>query len=294
MSAPALRVLGAGVPARGPKRRVRVPTIDGVALDDRAPGRVLGELVPEPGKRGRVADPTGEGGRHRDDRRPAATPSTTTPCPHSIVVTGVLRRTSSCLARVSASVWEPPLKRSCCAPFSVEISRSRAPLARAEVAPHPRAERLPVPARGPARLPGRGGRDPPRHPVEAERGLGEVGEPVRRELRDAPGVAADLAVELDQVLALAEGREALDAELAGQRREPVLRRPDPLPARLDDLAGVVRPERLVERPPADPVSSLEHHDPLPRPREIPSGHEPRSPAPTTTTSTPSMPRSCHR
>ena len=81
------------------------------------------------------------------------------------------------------------------------------------------------------------------------------------------------------MLAVAEGRKALDAELAGQRREPVLRRPDPLPARLDDLAGVIRREILVERPPADPVASLEHHDPLPRAREIPSGHEPREPGP---------------
>ena len=73
------------------------------------------------------------------------------------------------------------------------------------------------------------------------------------------------------MLAVAERREALDAELLGQRGEPVLGRPDPLAARLHDLAGA---DVLVERAPADPVARLEHDHAAAGPLQIAGGHEP--------------------
>ena len=87
-------------------------------------------------------------------------------------------------------------------------------------------------------------------------------------------VAPHLAVDLDQVLAVAEGRERLDAELARERREPVLGRPDPLAARLDDLAAA---DLLVERAPADAVARLEHHHALAGAGQVARGDEAREP-----------------
>ncbi len=51
------------------------------------------------------------------------------------------------------------------------------------------------------------------------------------------------------------GREGLDAQLAGERRDPLLGRTDPLAADLDHLALA---DLLVEQPAADPVTRLDH------------------------------------
>ena len=108
------------------------------------------------------------------------------------------------------------------------------------------------------------------------------------QLRDAPAVAAHLAADLDQVLALAEGREASRRPSSPrQRGEPVLGRPDPLPARLHDLAGA---DLLVERAPADAVARLEHDARCwPARCRSRAATSPASPAPTTTTSASSDP-----
>ena len=72
-----------------------------------------------------------------------------------------------------------------------------------------------------------------------------------------------LAGALEQVRARGVGREGLEAELADQPQRPVLRRPDPLAADLDDLAVA---DRLVEGAAADPVARLEHDGDAARPR----------------------------
>ena len=61
--------------------------------------------------------------------------------------------------------------------------------------------------------------------------------------------------DLDQVPPLVIGREGVDAELAGERRDPLLGRADPLAADLDHLALA---DLLVEQPAADAVARLDH------------------------------------
>jgi hypothetical protein len=55
------------------------------------------------------------------------------------------------------------------------------------------------------------------------------------------------------------GREGGDAELVGERRDPLLGRPDPLAAHLDYL---VPADLLVEQATADAVARLDHNRPL--------------------------------
>ena len=59
------------------------------------------------------------------------------------------------------------------------------------------------------------------------------------------------------MVALLVAREGAHAELVGERQHAVLRRPDPLPAELDDRAVG---ERVVEDAPADAVAGLQHDD----------------------------------
>jgi hypothetical protein len=105
---------------------------------------------------------------------------------------------------------------------------------------------------------------------------------MRRELRDRAAIAARPAVDVGDVLAVAEGREGRDPELGGQRREPVLRRPDPLAARLDDLAGTI--SWLSVRPPTRSRASSTTTRFSARVRSR-AATSPARPAPTTITST---------
>ena len=66
------------------------------------------------------------------------------------------------------------------------------------------------------------------------------------------------------------GGEGLDAERARERRDPVLRRPDPLTADLDDLPAA---DLLVEDPPANAVERLEHDDRATGGHELARRHE---------------------
>ena len=54
-------------------------------------------------------------------------------------------------------------------------------------------------------------------------------------------------------------RVGLEAELADQPHRLVLRRPDPLPADLDHLVGLLA-DGMVQRPPSDAVAGLEDDD----------------------------------
>ena len=90
-----------------------------------------------------------------------------------------------------------------------------------------------------------------------------------------PRVAADAAPVLEQVVALGVRGERLHAELAGERGEPVLRRPDPLAAHLDDLAVA---DVVVEEAAAHPVAGLDTTtDRAPRAVERAGGGEPGEP-----------------
>ena len=62
-------------------------------------------------------------------------------------------------------------------------------------------------------------------------------------------------------MSLVVRREERRAELVREREGAVLRRPDPLPAELDDDAVACR---RVEHPTTDAVSGLEDHDPATR------------------------------
>ncbi len=67
------------------------------------------------------------------------------------------------------------------------------------------------------------------------------------------------------------GREGLDAQLSGERRDPLLGRADPLAADLDQLA---RADLLVEQPAADPVAGLDYDRLDPGGKEAATGDEP--------------------
>jgi hypothetical protein len=85
-------------------------------------------------------------------------------------------------------------------------------------------------------LPGRLGRYLLDQPLQPEIGTAVVGHHQRTEHRDRAAVALDLAeVYLEQVLALGVGRVGREAQLLGQRHHLVLGRPNPLPAKLDDV-----------------------------------------------------------
>jgi hypothetical protein len=113
-----------------------------------------------------------------------------------------------------------------------------------------------------------------RHPVEPAAGELDLDQRRRVQLRDRPRVAADATVQLHRVLTVDVGGERLDPELGSERREPVLRRPDPLAADLDHLAVA---EVLVQRPPADPVAGLEDRHGRAAVDQRPSGRQPREP-----------------
>ena len=74
--------------------------------------------------------------------------------------------------------------------------------------------------------------------------------------------------ELAQVIALVPAGIALHPELPGERDQPVLRGPDPLPTELDDGAVL---EPVVERAPPDPVLRLEDDHPQIPPAQLPRG-----------------------
>ncbi len=53
--------------------------------------------------------------------------------------------------------------------------------------------------------------------------------------------------------------KALNAQFGRQRRQPVLRRPDPLSTQIDRLAA----QRLAQRPPPDAIAGFNHDARLP-------------------------------
>ncbi|HUZ84103.1 MAG TPA: hypothetical protein VMU66_05375, partial [Gaiellales bacterium] len=78
--------------------------------------------------------------------------------------------------------------------------------------------------------------------------------------------------ELQHLGALRVGLEGPDPKRTGASEDPVLSRPDPLPADLHDLAGA---ERVVERAPADAIACLEHHHGVPRGDQVGRRRQPR-------------------
>jgi hypothetical protein len=124
-----------------------------------------------------------------------------------------------------------------------------------EVAAHPGGHGLPVERSGVWGPPGRLQRDAPSQLVEAPLRALHVEQHDGVDARDRAAVAAQPAAVLDDVLALAVGREGVDPELTRERRQPVLGGPDPLAADLDDLPVA---DLLVEGPPAHPIARLDH------------------------------------
>ena len=94
---------------------------------------------------------------------------------------------------------------------------------------------------------------------------------MRPESRDGALVAAQAAVEAQQVRALAMGREGVDAKLPGELGDPLLSWPDPLTAHLDDLAVA---NGRVDGPSSDSVARLEDHHSEPLGYDRPRGGEP--------------------
>ena len=146
-----------------------------------------------------------------------------------------------------------------------------APGRRADRPPDPGVEGLRIPAGGVGRRPRRRRRHPLRQPVDPRQRQSGLGEPDRVQLRDRAAVARNRAAALEQVLARGPGREGLDLELAEQGEDPILRRADPLGTELDDLAVA---DRMVERPPADPLARLEHDHLAPRGGQLACRAEP--------------------
>jgi hypothetical protein len=124
---------------------------------------------------------------------------------------------------------------------------------RGHVAVHPGGRCLAVELRGVRGLPRSVQGHLPREPVEPGLGLLHVDEHRRVDARDRARVAADAPSVLEQVVSVRVGGEGLDAQLAGERGQTVLRGADPLAADLDDLAV---PEILVQDTASDAVARL--------------------------------------
>ena len=77
---------------------------------------------------------------------------------------------------------------------------------------------------------------------------------VERDPGQVAAVALEVAAPGDQLVAGAVLRERRDAELVGEARDPVLGRPDPLAAEIEDV--VADPAR--QRAAADPIAGLDH------------------------------------
>jgi hypothetical protein len=131
-------------------------------------------------------------------------------------------------------------------------------------------------ARGAWRVPRRLERDALGERVEPPPRLLVVEQDRRVEPGDEAAVALDLAAPLDARVAVGVRRVRLDAELAGQLDEAVLRRADPLAADLDHLAPA---DVVVQGAPADAVARLEHHDRRPVGDRVPRRGEPGQPGP---------------
>ena len=181
---------------------------------------------------------------------------------------GPTRRRRAARRGAIGTSCEPPTKRSCWAPPAVSNSRSsrrpsgrrracaaaRGPRARrprpprspsssssragagGDVAAHPGRDGLPSQRGGLRRAPRRVERHLARHPVEPALGLRDVGEHGRVDPRDrARGSGAGRRADsITFSPASGSGRSRCPARAPA--RQPVLRRPDPLAADLDDLA----------------------------------------------------------
>ena len=140
-------------------------------------------------------------------------------------------------------------------------------------------ERLAVPVLGAWRRPGCAERHGLGHAVELVQQRLElrIGRQVRRDRpeRSRRRVRRELAALVEQVVAVVVGLEGLHPEFAGQLREVILRRPDPLAADLDDLAGVGGAQSMVQRPATDAIAGLEHDHRAPGRVELARGREAR-------------------
>jgi hypothetical protein len=136
----------------------------------------------------------------------------------------------------------------------------------------PTRQRLRVEVSRLRRVPRCVGRDPACGAPQPAARATDIEQHVRREARNRAPVAAELAAELEQVAALVIGREGLDLELARQREQPVLARPDPLAAHLDDPA---RADRGVQRSAAHPVAGLDDEHIAAGGDQLPCRHQTR-------------------
>ena len=119
----------------------------------------------------------------------------------------------------------------------------------------PLAQRQAVELARTARIPGGRQRDAAGDPVELPTQPADVEQPGQRQPRDGAVVGMRPAAPVDHVLAVVVGRSGRNLEFGGQRQHGVLGGADEGAAQVGgqpcDAAG--------ERPPADPVTALEHH-----------------------------------
>jgi hypothetical protein len=102
----------------------------------------------------------------------------------------------------------------------------------------------------------------------AEVALAEAG---RRNKRNPAAVSIEASAMLEDVPSSVVGGERLEAKVRDQSERPVLAGPDPLAAKLDDLAGA---EGVVERAPTHSITRLEHDHGGPVTVQFPRRDEP--------------------
>ena len=140
------------------------------------------------------------------------------------------------------------------------------------VAADPGAERLAVHLPGISRRPGGIKRHLPRHRLQPSLRLADVGKHQGVDPRDGAGVGAPLAVEVQDLLPGVVRGEGRHREFRRKRVQPVLGRPGPLAAHLDDLAVA---DVLADHPAAYPVPGFEHQHRAPGARQLAGSRQAR-------------------
>ena len=142
-------------------------------------------------------------------------------------------------------------------------------LVRLQVGELPGLERLPVPLARPRRLPGGGQRHLARHLVQRRQSHREVGDGGGLGRRDRARVGLERAEAVVHVQALVVGGERLHAHGGGQRGDPLVPGPDPLPANVHRHALHL----LGPGTSAHAVAGLEHHHRVALLPQRPGGRE---------------------